>query len=359
MKPKVSLIIPVYKMEQYISYTLDSIINQTFKEFEVIVVDDGSPDNSGKIADEYSNKDERIKVVHQENKGAGPARNVGIELAQGEYLMFPDADDILESTMIETMIKKLEEKNVDVIMCSTSDMVEKNNGKIEKIKYSRNEIFLKNKEELRDNYIDLYIESLSHGTNTKMYKANIVNKYNIRFPDLRRSQDIIFNNRYFDKADSFLLIPDVLYNYRVSEHNLFVSKLPQNIFDIIITLNNDIISLLKKWDKFDKNIENRLAIKLLLNLAVYIPCINRDNVGNIFKRRKYIKNILVIPEIQQAANIVETKTLFVNIYKKAIMMKAAILVELICKSKLFILNKFPKVFGVIKSTLFNEQKSTN
>ena len=97
--PKVSIIVPVYKVEKYLRKCIDSIINQTLKDIEIILVDDGSPDNCGKICDEYAAKDTRIKVIHKENGGLSSARNAGMEVAEGEYIGFVDSDDWIESDM--------------------------------------------------------------------------------------------------------------------------------------------------------------------------------------------------------------------------------------------------------------------
>ncbi len=93
MKPLVSVIVPVYKVEPYLERCLDSLLNQTLKEIEIIIIDDGSPDRCGQICDAYAARDDQFRVVHQENRGLSAARNVGIEMAQADYLMFVDSDD--------------------------------------------------------------------------------------------------------------------------------------------------------------------------------------------------------------------------------------------------------------------------
>ena len=100
---KISVITPVYKVEKYLKKCIDSILNQTFTDFELLIVDDGSPDNCGKIADEYEKKDSRVIAIHKENGGAPSARNAGILRAKGEYLYFPDSDDWLEPTYLEEL----------------------------------------------------------------------------------------------------------------------------------------------------------------------------------------------------------------------------------------------------------------
>lgn len=118
MENLISIIIPVYKSEVFLNKCLDSIINQTYKNIEIILVNDGSPDNSGKICDQYAKKDERIKVIHKENGGVSSARNLGLKNATGKYITFVDSDDWIEPDMYECMIKKLQENNVDMVRCS-------------------------------------------------------------------------------------------------------------------------------------------------------------------------------------------------------------------------------------------------
>jgi len=115
---KISIIIPVYNTEKYLSKCLDSIIFQTYNNLEIILVDDGSPDNCGNICDEYAKKDERVKVIHRKNGGVSSARNEGLRNATGEYISFIDSDDWIELDMYESMIKKIKEKNVDAVRCS-------------------------------------------------------------------------------------------------------------------------------------------------------------------------------------------------------------------------------------------------
>ncbi len=115
--PELSIIVPVYKVEKYLPKCIDSILAQTFRDFELILIDDGSPDNCGAICDEYAARDSRIKVIHQANAGVSAARNAGLDIASGTYLGFVDSDDWIEPEMYETMIATEKEKQVDVVVC--------------------------------------------------------------------------------------------------------------------------------------------------------------------------------------------------------------------------------------------------
>ena len=114
-RPKVSVVIPVYKVEPWIRECLDSLVNQTLKEIEIICVDDGSPDNSGAILDEYAQKDKRIKVIHQENGGVQKARNAGLDVAKGEYIALLDSDDYVDVRAYETAYNFAKKDNVDIL----------------------------------------------------------------------------------------------------------------------------------------------------------------------------------------------------------------------------------------------------
>ena len=115
--PELSIIVPVYKVEKYLSRCLDSILKQTFREFELIIIDDGSPDQSGLIADRYAKSDKRIRIIHQENKGVSEARNVGIKYAKGTYIGFVDPDNYIEPDMYSTMLQEMKLHKADLTIC--------------------------------------------------------------------------------------------------------------------------------------------------------------------------------------------------------------------------------------------------
>lgn len=117
MEPLISVIVPVYKVEKYLEKCIDSILAQTYKNLEIILVDDGSPDRCGQICDEYAKKDGRVKVIHKENEGVSVARNTGIELSNGELLCIIDSDDYMEYDMIEVLYRAIEENSTDMSFC--------------------------------------------------------------------------------------------------------------------------------------------------------------------------------------------------------------------------------------------------
>ena len=125
----ISIIVPVYKVEKYIDECIKSIINQTYTNLEIILIDDGSPDNCGKICDEYAKNDKRIKVIHQKNMGQSVARNVGLEYAKGDYIGFVDSDDYIKNNMFEVLHNNLVSYNADISICN---IIKVKNNKLEK-----------------------------------------------------------------------------------------------------------------------------------------------------------------------------------------------------------------------------------
>ena len=159
---KVSVIVPVYNVEKYISKCLDSLVNQTLKDIEIIVVNDGSPDNSQKIIDEYVKKyPDKVKSYIKENGGQGSARNYGIELSTGEYIGFVDSDDFVELDMFEKMYNKAKQDNSDIVICGSYNVSED---------YSKKEI---------DVFVNNYNTDLENAIFGKMTVWNKIYKRNI------------------------------------------------------------------------------------------------------------------------------------------------------------------------------------
>ena len=125
---KISVIVPVYNVERYLKRCIESIINQTYKDLEIILVDDGSTDSSGNICDEYKKIDKRISVIHKKNGGLSDARNEGLKVVTGTYIAFVDSDDFLDLDMYEYMQKNIEKENADIVICGTK--IDYDNGKI-------------------------------------------------------------------------------------------------------------------------------------------------------------------------------------------------------------------------------------
>lgn len=211
---KISVIIPVYKVEEYLEQCVDSISDQTYKNLEIILVDDGSPDNCGKMCDEYAQKDNRIKVIHKENGGLSDARNAGLEVADGEYIFFVDSDDYIDKEMIERLYQLLKKDNSDMSVCDkmyvseTCDIIkEQKHLSSECIVYTPTE-FLK--------IILHHVEAWA-----KLYKRELFE--GIRFPKGKINEDVFIAHRIAYKCKSISYIPQSMYFYRMRNKSIMRS----------------------------------------------------------------------------------------------------------------------------------------
>lgn len=203
----VSVIVPVYKTEQYLKRCLDSLINQTYNNLEIILIDDGTPDNAGKICDEYALKDSRIKVIHQKNSGQSVARNNAIEMATGDYYCFVDSDDYVAPDLIERLYQLIKEYNSDIAVvdysCFTGNHVSGDNAGQKETNVYTNTEMIKNIHTVKD---ELYVVMWG-----KLFKKELFE--GIKFPEGRICEDLFVLYQLYDKAKVSVYSAEKLYYY--------------------------------------------------------------------------------------------------------------------------------------------------
>ena len=236
MKDLISIIVPVYNVENYLKECLDSILNQTYQNIEVIIIDDGSTDNSSKICDEYAKKDKRIQVIHQQNSGLSVARNNGIKLSKGKYLSFIDSDDIIHSQMIELLNQEIKKNKCDISICKYQSFTDKYIEKqVEyKVKIMNQFEFLKN--------LMIDKEISSHACN-KLYKKELFKK--VTYPVGKKYEDIGTTYKLGLNADSICYLNIELYGYRVRQNSIVNNLKKETLLDSIDMINkryNDLIN---------------------------------------------------------------------------------------------------------------------
>lgn len=230
--PKISVIVPVYNAEQYISHCIECVLAQTFRDFELLLIDDGSTDNSGKICDEYEKKDSRIKVIHKINAGVSAARNDGINIALGTLVSFVDSDDWVEKDYLQTIIDNLCDNDIlfwgsvwhleDGCSCSISF------GNLTFLDNVEQGLLFLLKNDIRINYLGF--------TWNKVFKKDIIDRYNIRFVEnLSVSEDEVFTIDYCKHIKSMRVIENHIYHYLWKKQGLTHKKKNRSDYLLLIS----------------------------------------------------------------------------------------------------------------------------
>ncbi|WP_163538994.1 glycosyltransferase family 2 protein [Gracilibacillus sp. YIM 98692] len=210
----VTIIIPVYNAKLYIERTLESVLNQTYKNIQIILVDDGSTDNSRKICNKYAEQYSNIEVHYQENKGVSAARNLGMKKAAGTYIQFVDSDDYIERNMVESFVRDIEINKCDLVIGGYKN-IDNSNGSVTSKKSP--ESILKgmvDKDRLLLKLGLLYNELLINAIWNKLYLKSIIDKHGIEFKEeIRRGEDLLFNLDYIDCCSRIYLSKNIGYNY--------------------------------------------------------------------------------------------------------------------------------------------------
>lgn len=267
MSPKISVIVPVYNVEKYITRCVDSLINQTLGDLEIVLVDDGSTDQSGAICDEYASKDSRIKVLHKTNAGQGLARNDGLKIASGEYVCFLDSDDYLELVTCEELSALMESKNADMV--TYGYQIDSPEGK------PLNKPYIKD-----DEYVDTAITSefIKHffgddpkdinlrGFNSCMscFRLSVIKNNDICFPSEREvlSEDTVFCLEFCKVANKVITTSEVYYHYCQKADSFSQGYMPDKMHKTM-----EMHSLLSKYSKeFGVDVAIRLSMYVWVNL---------------------------------------------------------------------------------------------
>lgn len=293
---QISVIVPVYKSEKFIESCVDSILNQTYKNIEVILVDDGSPDSCPQVCDQYAMKDSRVRVLHKENGGVSTARNAGLDIARGEYISFVDSDDYLEPHMYEVMLSKAILYECDVVMC---DCIKDYTNWSEIYTHNIRAGFY-NQDQLEKEYYHhlLMMENVEYPATISngviLWKSSL-NVSEMRYePGIRYSEDLLFGAKLVYRAKSFYYMKgEAYYHYVMNADSVSHTYAPDKWNDYI-KLYTRIKETFGKNEKFDFSHQ----IDLCLLFFVY------NTLGDIYKadllrenKKKKIKSILRTPEV--------------------------------------------------------------
>lgn len=227
-QPLISVIVPVYNCEMYLNQCVESIINQTYSNLEIVLVDDGSTDDSGKICDEYSEKDHRVVVLHTVNGGAASARNKGLNVAKGEYITFVDSDDWIESDMYHSMLELLKNNSADVAKVGFIKEYENNSSIVLGNEYDG--IYLKDEAVKKFLYHE---NEFCGGVWDKLYKRELFD--NVRFPEKLITEDYYVNALIYANLNRIAVSSKAYYHYRMQENSVCHQPVNSHTFDEIET----------------------------------------------------------------------------------------------------------------------------
>lgn len=291
----ISVIVPVYNLEKYLARCLDSLLCQTYKNIEIVVINDGSADNSKSIIDEYALKYNNIIAIHCENGGVSSARNKGIDNATGDFIGFVDGDDTVEPNMFEILASNATRCNADISHCGYKQI--KPNGE-EVLFYGTDKIVEQNNEKgLFDLINGEYIEP---GLCNKIFRRELFE--NLRFDtNLKNNEDLLLNVQLFNKAQLSVFEDKALYNYLLRENSASTSAVNQN------QINNPLTVSSKIYEMFKNNIGLKdVAFKKLIcsNINIY-NLILKSNIDNTQATKNKIKALLKenLKQIQQNSYI--------------------------------------------------------
>lgn len=331
MKPKLSVIIPVYNVERYLEDCINSVLKNSCENIEVIAVDDGSTDRSGKILDYYAEQNNRIKVLHKPNGGVSSARNAGLDAATGSYIMFIDSDDWIEEISFERLVKSASETGAEIILFN---MVHRNIEKQTSIYDAKifDDNLLITDEAGKRQYI--YKEFLKGNRLNQVcrcfFKAELISENKLKFDeDLSIGEDLVFLIGASTAAKSILSINDYMYNYRfnsLSSTNVYIASRFNNVKKI----NSIFQKYLKLWQLDDEEHRKMISNRLVNSVIENLKCIFL--MKNDFTSRQKIisaSHILKDKEVKKAlkCSSLKDKTLF---YKLIILiLKTKILVPIL------------------------------
>lgn len=320
--PILSIIVPIYNVEEYLFKCIDSILAQSFTDFELILVDDGSQDSSGVICEEYKKIDTRVKVLHKKNEGVSSARNAGINTAKGDYIAFVDPDDTVERNMYEILLKSAKKHDVDLVVCAIKTI--NLNLNITSISSVWEDVDCPiDQKSIVENLIPSIILDKTYSLVSvfnKLYKKSLFENFKIRFDEGKHfSEDARFNFTLLTLITSLVYINQPLYNYYLHQRDSLAQIFREDLYDYLLDNKNFLINLCEKY-----NLETFIVIVkgnyIKTTLRYMEDLVNR----NILEKNKIriLSTILNDKEFNEDLKIFKSTTILETIIKYTCILKS-------------------------------------
>lgn len=342
-KPFFSIVMPAYNCEKTVGSTIESLRKQTFTDFELIVVNDGSTDQTKSVLEGYRKDDNRIKVYSIPNGGPGSARNQGIKKAEGTYLLLIDADDAISSETLGTYAAYLKQnKKLDLIISSYEMNVMDKEEVVDIRLVEAPSHSIDTHEEFLEMIYPLMNKQLMYVIWNKVYRLDIVKQYHIHFPEYKSCEDRLFNIAYFKYVNKCMIVKDVLYHYSFDGKNSLTNQYLPNKFSTFVEFYHQLLKLTTKNEKGSS------ALFLKGVMSCIIPIHSPLCPLNYREKMKYTKNIVTDPTVIEAADKSLTDTKIRLIMRFLFQTKSAVINYYASKMMYIISNISPKTIEKFK-----------
>lgn len=326
--PKVSVCVPVYNVEKTLRRCVDSLYAQTFQDFEVILVDDGSPDNSGMICDQIATEHDNVKVIHKANEGLGPTRDRGLDVASSEYVYHCDSDDWFEPDMLENAVAAIEKHNADVVIFGYHLLTEEQDGSYTTYGYTLVPDGVYEGDAVRQFYVENYFNSFSvMSACNRLCRRSFLIENNIRFPKLRRSQDMAYSFILFDKINKLVTLKEAYYDYVITP-GVYKTQNVRETVDINFMVYKYAKDYLGKWNLYSDELRGkieRMTCVMIANNCSYLLAQNHET-------KKEESQILLdnqeLRELFKKNKFPSSK--FMKLFKYAIILRSNKLLNIVC-----------------------------
>lgn len=345
----VSVIVPVYNIEKYLRRALESYVNQTLENKEIIIIDDGSTDSSSVICDEYKSRYDFVSVYHITNSGPSNARNFGLEKAKYKYIVFWDGDDYTELITLKEAFQRIQADDSDMVIFGYYiDMDQKDNH------YSLQSVTADNRllrsfEEFSG--VELWDNSLMYNVWNKLYSISVIKKYNLFYKDLCLGEDVEFNTQYLEHCSSISVMNQCFYHYIKGRKGSLTSDYINNWFEI---RNEEHKRLLNYFAIHGINNEQMMEFLHRRYIERILGCIENEFHNPKFKSPayiyKYINNVIHYEEVKKSLKLIRPKSRKIAIMIIPMKMKSSLLTYIMGGFVFSIKSFFPRLFIALRNT---------
>lgn len=345
---KISIIMPVYKVEEYVGKAIESIQKQTLKEWEFIIVDDGTPDRSGEICDEYAKTDKRIRVIHKENGGAPSARNMAIDIAKGEYLYFLDSDDWAEPSMLEDMYMLAKRDNAQLVVAGFYIDTYCGNNRYITDEYFVQDAVYGNKETFRENAYRLFDKNLLYTPWNKLFEAKYIEENNLRFPTTFWD-DFPFNLSVIKNVERVTVTSKKYYHFLRARTESETAAYRPGMYQKREEEHSWMVNLYSDW-----NVDNSASKEMIARryMERFVGCVEnitnpKCKLSNRDKKRE-IRKMLSNPRIIEMGKLARPRSFYMRLLLIPIKMRFTLLTYLEARFITYVKLKNTKLFTRLK-----------